>query len=99
MTHIMLMDGDKICDSRSTAYKGGKTFEDCKQEAVRNIQLFSKEIQDTGEISWSRILEIANYDELVYKLSLKFLRLQGYDIGNNKTPRVTRSSKTEPQLP
>jgi hypothetical protein len=92
------MDGDKICDSRS-AYKGGKTFEDCKQEAVRNIQLFSKEIQDTGEISWSHILEIANHDELVYKLSLKFLRLQGYDIGNNKTPRVTRSNKTEPQLP
>ena len=95
----MLMDRDKICDSRSTAYKKGKTFEDCKQEAVRNVQLFSKEIQNTGEISWSRILEIANHDELVYKLSLKFLRLQGYDIGNNKTPRVTRSSKTEPQLP
>ena len=95
----MLMDRSKICDSRSTAYKEGKTFEDCKQEAVRNIQLFSKEIQEAGEISWSRILEIANHDELVYKLSLKFLRLQGYDIGNNKTPRVTRSSKTEPQLP
>jgi hypothetical protein len=82
------MDGDKICDSRSTAYKGGKTFEDCKQEAVRNIQLFSKEIQDTGEISWSRILEIANHDELVYKLSLKFLRLQGYDLVTIRHPEL-----------
>ena len=94
----MLMDRNKICDSRSTAYKKGKTFEDCKQEAVKNVRLFSKEIQDTGEISWSRILEVTNHDELVYKLSLKFLRLQGYDIGNNKMPRVTRSRKTEPQL-
>jgi len=93
------MDRNKICDSHNTAYKKGKTFEDCKQEAGRNTQLLSKEIQDTGEISWGRILEIANHDELVYKLTLKFLRLQGYDIGNNKTPRVTQSSKTEPQQP
>lgn len=95
----MFVESSKICNSRSTAYKKGKTFEDCKQEAVKNVQLFSKEIQDTGEISWSRILEVTNHDELVYKLSLKFLRLQGYDIGNNKLPRVTRSSKSEPQLP
>ncbi len=91
------MDSSKTCDSHHTAYKKGKTFEECKQEAGRNSQLLSKEIQKTGEISWSRILEIANHDELVYKLTLKSLRLQGYDIGNNKTPRVTQSSKRGPQ--
>jgi hypothetical protein len=31
---------------------------------------------------------VANNDELVYKLTLKYLRQRGFDIGNNKTPRV-----------
>ena len=29
-----------------------------------------------------------NHDELVYKLTLKYLRQGGHDIGNNKIPRV-----------
>ena len=35
-----------------------------------------------------RVLQIANHDELVYKLTLKYLREKGYDIGNNKIPRI-----------
>ena len=31
---------------------------------------------------------MADFDELVYKLTLKYLRQKGYDIGNNKIPRV-----------
>jgi hypothetical protein len=77
------------CDSRLHAYKNGKTFEECKEEARKNTELLSEEIlKKNGEVSWARILEMADYDELVYKLTLKYLRQKGYDIGYNKIPRV-----------
>jgi hypothetical protein len=76
------------CDVRVHAYKNGKTFEECKEEARKNTELLSKEVLEKGEVSWARILEIADYDELVYKLTLKYLRQKGYDIGYNKIPRV-----------
>jgi hypothetical protein len=80
------------CDSRNRAYKNGKTFEDCKLEARANTQSLSKEIQLNNEISWNHILEVANHDEIVYKLTLKYLREIGYDIGNYQTPKVTKKS-------
>jgi hypothetical protein len=46
------------------------------------------EIARSGEVSWSRVMEASGHDEIVYKLSLKYLREKGYDIGNNKAPRV-----------
>jgi hypothetical protein len=76
------------CDARVHAYKNGKTFEACKEEAQQKTEILSKEISEKGEVSWGRILEVANYDELVYKLTLKYLRQKGYDIGYNKIPRV-----------
>ena len=76
------------CDVRIHAYKNGKTFEECKEEARKNTELLSGEILKNGEVSWARILEVADYDELVYKLTLKYLRQKGYDIGYNKIPRV-----------
>jgi hypothetical protein len=76
------------CDARVHAYKNGKTFEECKEEARQNTEFLTKEISKNGEVSWATILEIANYDELVYKLTLKYLRQKGYDIGYNKLPRV-----------
>ncbi len=79
--------GDR-CDARVHAYKNGKTFEECKEEARQNTELLSKEISTSGEVSWARILEVAKYDELIYKLTLKYLRQKGYDIGYNKLPRV-----------
>jgi hypothetical protein len=36
----------------------------------------------------TRILEVADHDELIYKLTLKYLRQDGFDIGNNIMPRV-----------
>jgi len=33
-------------------------------------------------------LDIVDHDELIYKLTLKFLRRDGYDIGNYKIPEV-----------
>ncbi len=79
---------DSSCDARIQAYKNGKTMEQCKEVARKNTEILSNEITDKGEISWTRILELADHDELVYKLTLKYLRQRGYDIGNNKIPRV-----------
>ncbi len=76
------------CDARIHAYKNGKTMEQCKEAARKNTELLSIEILKNSEISWARILEMADYDELVYKLTLKYLRQKGYDIGHNKIPRV-----------
>jgi len=33
-------------------------------------------------------LEQADHDEIVYKLTLKYLRRDGYDIGNSKRPEI-----------
>jgi hypothetical protein len=77
------------CDARVHAYKNGKTFEECKEEARQKTEILSKEILEKGEVSWGRIMEMADFDELVYKLTLKYLRQKGYyDIGYNKLPRV-----------
>ena len=76
------------CDCRIHAYKNGKTMEQCRQEARKTTELLSKEVSKTGEVSWKRVLEVTDYDELVYKLTLKYLRQNGYDIGNNTIPRI-----------
>jgi len=79
---------DSKCDARLHAYKNGKTFEECKEEARLKTKILSEEILEKGEVSWGRVMEMADYDELVYKLTLKYLRQKGYDIGYNKVPRV-----------
>jgi hypothetical protein len=60
----------KSCDVRVHAYKNGKTMEQCKEEARINTELLLEEILKTGEVSWAIVLEMAEYDELVYKLTL-----------------------------
>jgi len=63
-------------------------MEECRQEARKTTELLSEEIFNIGEVSWKRVLEVTDYNELVYKLTLKYLRQKGYDIGNNMIPRV-----------
>jgi len=63
-------------------------MEECRQEARKTTELLSEEISNAGEVSWKRVLDLTNYDELVYKLTLKYLRQKGYDIGNNTIPRI-----------
>lgn len=82
------MDNKNYCDSHGTAYRKNKSFEECKEMALLNSNLLSSEIKDQGEVSWTRVLTVANNDELVYKLTLKYLRQRGFNIGNNKSPRV-----------
>ena len=87
-------NNNNSCDIRVRAYKNGKTMEQCKEEARKNTEFLSDEILKKGEVSWTRVLEVAGHDELVYKLTLKYLRQKGYDIGNNKIPRVKVNTNT-----
>ncbi|MBA3749727.1 MAG: hypothetical protein H0X03_02290 [Nitrosopumilus sp.] len=79
------------CDSRNRSYKNGKTFDDCRIEARKNTEILSTELQSNNEISWNHVLEVANHDELVYKLTLKYLKEKGHDIGNYNIPRIAKS--------
>lgn len=80
------------CDIRTRAYKNGKTFDQCKQIAeLMNTEL-QKQIRMNGKVLWSDILKKVEHDELVYKLTLKYLRRDGFDIGDGKTPEVKRST-------
>jgi hypothetical protein len=82
------VENQDSCDFRIHAYKNGKTMEECRQEARKITDLLSEEISKAGEVSWKRVLDLTDYDELVYKLTLKYLRQKGYDIGNNTIPRI-----------
>ncbi|MGI0064746.1 MAG: hypothetical protein ACREAJ_06100 [Nitrosopumilaceae archaeon] len=78
------------CDRRIRAYRNGKTFDQCRDIAKSiNIQI-QKQILENGKVSWKELLEKVDHDELVYKLSLKYLRLDGFDIGNSKIPEIKK---------
>jgi len=49
---------------------------------------FKRQIKENGKVLWVEILEQVNHDELIYKLTLKFLRRDGYAIGNHNVPEV-----------
>jgi hypothetical protein len=79
------------CDSRTRAYKNGKTFDQCREIAKILSSEMEEKIKQDGQVDWAVILETAKHDELVYKLTLKYLRQYGYDIGDWKRPRVTKT--------
>jgi len=78
------------CDRRVRTYKNGKTFDQCRDVAESLNSDFKKQIEENGKILWTEILTQVNYDELIYKFTLKFLRRDGYDIGNHKIPEVKK---------
>lgn len=80
------------CDSRTRAYKNGKTFDQCRKIAETLSSDLAKKIDKAGVVSWNEILQVSDHDELVYKLTLKYLRQSGYNIGDWKTPQVTKST-------
>ncbi|HSD04512.1 MAG TPA: hypothetical protein VLB45_02005 [Nitrosopumilaceae archaeon] len=80
------------CDTRTHAYKNGKTFDQCRQIAETITSQFAKKIEQDGKVSWKEILETVDHDELVYKLTLKYLRRDGYNIGDWKTPEVKKTT-------
>ena len=78
------------CDTRVHAYKNGKTFDQCKEMAESMNPVFKAHIEKHGRLFWTEILDQVDHDELIYKLTLKFLRRDGYDIGNNRIPEVKK---------
>ena len=78
------------CDRRIKAYRNGKTFDQCKEIAKSINMQIQKQILENGKVSWRELLEKVDHDELVYKLSLKYLRLDGFDIGNSKIPEIKK---------
>jgi hypothetical protein len=52
--------------------------------------ILKKQIEGKFKILWTEILQQVDNDELIYKLTLKFLRRDGYDIGNNEIPEVKK---------
>lgn len=78
------------CDVRTRAYKNGKTFDQCKELAESMNKQFQTQINKKGKVLWKDLLEKVGHDELVYKLTLKYLKRDGYDIGDWKTPEVKK---------
>jgi hypothetical protein len=78
------------CDRRVRAYKNGKTFDQCRVIAESMNPDFKIQIDQKGRVLWTEILDQVNHDELIYKLTLKYLRRDGYDIGNHKIPEVKK---------
>ena len=78
------------CDRRVRAYKNGKTFDQCRDTAESMNPDFKKYIEEKGKVLWTEILEKVEHDKIIYKLTLKFLRRDGYDIENHKIPEVKK---------
>ena len=82
----------KFCDGRGTSYMNGNSYEDCKKIAKElNVKL-KPVINDNGSMSWKQLSDEVEHDELVYKLVLKYLRRDGFDIGNIDNPQITIKS-------
>ena len=75
---------------RGTEYRHGKTYEECKKLAEDFTSQLKSKISKDGKLAWSALLETVNHDELVYKLTLKYLRRDGYDIGNRDMPEIKK---------
>ena len=82
----------KTCDGRGTSYMNGNSFEDCKKIAEEINTKLKPIINDNGSMSSKQISEEVDHDELVYKLVLKYLRRDGFDIGNMDNPQITVKS-------
>ena len=82
----------KTCDSRGTSYMNGNSYEDCKKIAEGINTKLKPVITDNDSMSWTQLSEEVNHDELVYKLVLKYLRRDGFDIGNIDNPQITVKS-------
>ena len=82
----------KYCDGRGTSYRNGNSYEDCKKIAEDINTRIKPLITDKGFMPWKQISEEVEHDELVYKLVLKYLRRDGFDIGNFNNPQISVKS-------
>jgi hypothetical protein len=82
----------KTCDGRGTSYMNGNSYEDCKKIAEDINTKLKLVINEQGSMLWMQLSEEVDHDELVYKLVLKYLRRDGFDIGNIENPQITVKS-------
>ena len=78
----------KICAGRKTAYLNGMSYVECKALAENVTQKIKPEIISSGKMTWSELIDKTDHDELIYKLTLKYLRRDGFDIGNSESPEI-----------
>ena len=78
----------KICSGRRTSYLNGKSYEECKKLAETINDNLKNKIIEVGKFEWSELLIEVDHDELIYKLVLKYLRRDGFDIGNSQNPQI-----------
>jgi len=76
------------CSTKPRRYN--KPFEEYRQTARSVTNKLEPEIEARGSVTWERVMQAADRDEVVYKLALKYLRQDGYDIGNYKHPFVRK---------
>ena len=77
----------KTCDGRGTSYMNGNSYEDCKKIAEDINTKLKLVINEQGSMLWKQLSEEVDHDELVYKLVLKYLRRDGFDIGTIDNPQ------------
>ena len=78
----------KVCAGRKTAYLNGMSYDDCKKLAEEITQKLKPEIIHNCNMTWSELIDKTEHDELIYKLTLKYLRRDGFDIGNSDSPVI-----------
>ena len=66
----------------------GMSYDDCKKLAEEITQKLKPEIIHNGNMTWSELIDKTEHDELIYKLTLKYLRRDGFDIGNSDSPVI-----------
>ena len=64
------------------------SYEECKALAENVTQKIKSEIITSGRMTWSELIDKTDHDELIYKLTLKYLRRDGFDIGNSESPEI-----------
>ena len=82
----------KYCDGRGTSYRNGNSYEERKKIAEEINTRLKPTITNNSPLPWKKLSEEVDHDELVYKLVLKYLRRDGFDIGNFENPRITLKS-------
>ena len=82
----------KYCDGRGTSYRIVNSYEDCKKIAEDINTRIKPIINDNGSMPWKQLSDEVDHDELVYKLVLKYLRRDGFDIGNFNNPQISVKS-------
>ena len=82
----------KYCDGRGTSYRNGNSYEDCKKIAEDINTRIKPIINDNGSMPWKQLSDEVDHAELVYKLVLKYLRRDGFDIGNFNNPQISVKS-------